>query len=117
MRILTTALVTLVLSGYASTAAAEDARYLSIKSLGEVNGVALKCKYLDQVQRIKQSIIATVPKERVYGLAFDHSSNDAFLAFIESREPCPGPAGFNRQVDERIEEMKAAFATQPGESQ
>ena len=116
MRILTTTLLTLVLTGFASIASAEDARYLSIKALGEVNGIALKCKYFDQVQRVKQSIIATVPKERVYGVAFETSSNDAFLAFIESRELCPGPAGFNRQVDERIEAMKEAFAATAGES-
>jgi hypothetical protein len=91
------------------SAAEEDPRYASIRSLGELNGIALYCKYLDQVRRMKAAIIETAPKERTFGLAFDIASNDSYLAIISKRSSCPGPAGFAEQVDERINMMKASF--------
>ena len=98
-----------------SVMAEEDPRYASIKQLGQLNGVALKCRYFDQVSRIKRAIVATAPKERTYGLAFDISSNDSYLALIENRSPCPGPAGFSEQIDEGIAVMKKAFSTETDE--
>lgn len=95
-----------------TTAALADtqARYDAVKSLGSLNGVALQCKYLDQVTRMKQAIVESVPKERSYGLAFEQATNDSFLAFIRQQGACPGPAGFEQAVAERIQQMQQLFS-------
>ncbi len=81
----------------------------SLKAMGKLNGVALQCKYLKQVQKMKAAIVESAPPERSIGLAFDQASNDSFLAFLASGQPCPGPAGFEREVSQAIADMKAAF--------
>lgn len=88
-----------------------DARYESIGALGELNGIALQCKYLDQVRRMKQAVVASAPKERSFGLAFDQATNRSFLDFLAQAGPCPGPAGFELQVGERIDAVHRAFST------
>jgi hypothetical protein len=99
----------LLLSGQA--AADSDAQYAAVKSLGELNGVALHCRYFEQVKKMKAAVVQNAPKERSFGLAFDQSANDAFLAFIAAATPCPGAAGFELQVAQRIDAMRDAFKT------
>ena len=91
-------------------AADEDLRYAAAKGLGELNGVALQCKYIDQVRRMKSAVVANAPKERSFGLAFDQATNDAFLAFISRGEACPTHATLARQVGHQIDAMREAFA-------
>ena len=86
-----------------------DPRYAAIDALGDLNGVALQCKYLDEMRRMKAAVVANAPKERSYGLAFDQATNRAFLRFIEQRDSCPHPEDFTRRVDQRIDAMRAAF--------
>lgn len=97
----------------ACTAALADtqARYDAVRSLGSLNGVALQCKYLDQVARMKKAIVESVPKERSYGLAFEEATNNSFLGFIRERRSCPGPAGFEQAVAERIQQMQQLFSS------
>ena len=90
-------------------AADSDTRYDAVKALGRLNGVALQCKYIDQVSRMKQAVVKRVPKERSFGLAFDQAANDSFLAFIQERSPCPGPAGFEKDVTQQIEHLEQVF--------
>ncbi len=99
------------LIGCGSLFADTDARYDAVKSLGRLNGIALQCKYIEQVSRMKEAVVATVPKERSFGLAFDQAANDSFLAFIREQSPCPGPAGFEKEVGERIELMQQIFSS------
>lgn len=96
-----------------STAAMADtqARYDAVKSLGRLNGVALQCKYLDQVSRMKWAVVESAPKERSYGLAFEQATNDGFLDFIRQQESCPGPAGFEKAVAESIQQMQQLFSS------
>lgn len=89
-----------------------DARYDAVKALGRLNGIALRCKYIDQVSRMKQAVVETVPKERSFGLAFDQAANDSFLAFIQEQSPCPGPAGFDIDVTQKIELLQQTFKIQ-----
>ena len=89
----------------------DDPRYRAVAALGELNGVALQCKYLDQVRRMKAAVVAHAPKERSFGLAFDQATNDAFLAFVRDRESCPTHGGLERRVGHRIDALRAAFAT------
>jgi hypothetical protein len=94
-----------------SSGADLDVRYQSISALGEMNGVALQCKYLDQVRRMKRAVVDSAPKERSFGLAFDQATNRSFLEFVAQGKPCPGPAGFELQVGERIEAVRRSFST------
>lgn len=90
-------------------AADEESRYDAVKALGRLNGIALQCKYIGQVSRMKQAVVETVPKERSFGLAFDQAANDSFLAFIQEQSPCPGPAGFENDVSQQIELLQQRF--------
>lgn len=87
-----------------------DQRYAAIDALGEMNGVALQCKYLDEMRRMKAAVVRNAPKERSFGLAFDQATNRAFLRFIEQQQSCPHPEDFTGRVDQRIDAMRAVFA-------
>lgn len=88
----------------------QDARYAAVEALGEINGVALNCRYVDQVRRMKSAVVDNVPKERSFGLAFDEATNRAFLAFIREARECPGPAEMERRVDQGIDQLRSTFA-------
>lgn len=106
---LTAVLLTLSLAA-ATAAAAEDPRYAAVGALGELNGVALQCKYLDQVRRMKAAVVTHAPKQRSFGLAFDEATNKAFLVFAREAAACPTHAAFEAAVGERIATMQQAFA-------
>lgn len=100
--------VVMPLSAMATTDA--DPRYDAVRALGRLNGVALQCKYIDQVRRMKAAVVASAPKERSYGLAFDEATNDAFLGFIRDDATCPSHDELERRVGHQIDTMRAAFA-------
>ncbi len=101
----------LPLTSLALTAQGADtlAQYDAVRVLGTLNGVALYCKSLDQVRRLKEAVVASAPKERSFGLAFEESTDESFRAAIAKGEPCPGPAGFAEQVGPAIEVLRQAF--------
>ena len=105
-------LVSLFVTSLVAADAETDARYDAVKALGRLNGIALQCKYIDQVSRMKQAVVKTVPKERSFGLAFDQAANDSFLAFIQEQSPCPGPAGFEKDISQQIELLRQTFKKQ-----
>ena len=92
-----------------AVAADEDPRYAALAGLGQLNGVALQCKYIDEMRRMKAAVVRNAPKERSFGLAFDQATNGAFLRFIEQQESCPHPEDFTRRVDQRIDVLRAVF--------
>ena len=94
-----------------STVVAGDARYSAIDALGQLNGVALQCKYLDQVRRMKAAVVESAPKERSFGLAFDEATNKGFVDFIRIQQSCPSQAEFELDVSARIVKMRDAFAS------
>lgn len=108
-RRLAAAFLVLTLSTLA-VAANDDPRYAAVEGLGALNGVALQCKYLDQVRRMKAAVVAYAPKERSFGLAFDQATNEAFLAFARNNEACPTHDGLEREVGHQIDRMATAFA-------
>ena len=107
--ITTFVLVLLFATSHVAADTDTDARYDAVKALGRLNGIALQCKYIDQVSRMKQAVVKTVPKERSFGLAFDQAANDSFLAFIQEQNSCPGPAGFEKDVSQQIELLQQIF--------
>ena len=92
-----------------SVFAINEAQLDAIRDLGSLNGIALHCGYIDETQRMKEALVAALPKRRELGLAFDESTNDSFLAFIEQGLSCPDSQFFNEQVETAIERLKAAF--------
>lgn len=95
----------------AQIAIADDTaiRHQAVSDLGRLNGVALHCKYLEQVRIMKAAVVAHAPKQRSYGLAFDEATNQAFLAHIRDGDPCPGPAAFARRVADGVEQLSRVF--------
>lgn len=100
----------LLLAAAMPAPADQDARYAAVSALGEINGVALNCRYVEQVRRMKSAVVDNVPKERSFGLAFDEATNRAFLAFIRAARECPGPAEMERRVDQGIDTLRSTFA-------
>ena len=97
--------------GLISMAHAEpDPRHQSVEALGNLNGVALSCRYFDQVKHIKQALIQVLPKRRELGKLFDDQTNTAFRTFVNSGEACPSPAEFSDRVGKAEQELQRVFA-------
>lgn len=90
----------------------DESRYEAVSGLGALNGIALQCKYLDQVRRMKAAVVAYAPKERSFGLAFDQATNEAFLAFARRGEVCPAHVSFEQQVGQQVDRMAQMFVKQ-----
>lgn len=86
-----------------------DEQYNSIKGLGELNGVALHCKFLTEIPRMKLALVTALPKRRQLGEAFESITSESFLAFIQADSTCPEEMVFTRQVDDAIDRLNAAF--------
>jgi hypothetical protein len=94
-------------SGFAD--AATQAQYEAVRALGEMNGIALQCRYIDQVRRLKAAVVLHAPKERSFGLAFEESTSESFMAFMRDDGACPPAARFARDVGHRIDDLAAVF--------
>lgn len=88
------------------------ARHQAIRDLGALNGVALQCRFVEEMRRMKQAVVSNAPKQRSYGLAFDESTNQSFLQFIEQGKTCPHPDNFHRQVGHLIDKVEQIFAAE-----
>lgn len=107
----------LVFCLHGATAADVEARYDVVRALGAENGVALACGYVDETRRMKRAMVDNLPKERALGLAFEESTNAAYLAFLKAGEPCPAEAGFSGRVDAAISELQAVFTETAGNTE
>ena len=92
-----------------ATTAASDAQLQAIAEMGRLNGIALQCRYLPQVQRIKRELVLNLPKQRALGDWFEQKTNEAFLGFIKQDKSCPAQAEFNQTVQQAIIKLEAAF--------
>ena len=70
---------------YATT----DAQRKAIESIGELNGVALQCSYIDKVKLIKLALVKNLPKQRILGQWFEDATNQTFMKFMESGQQLP----------------------------
>ncbi len=93
-----------------SVRAETEDQHAAITTLGELNGVALQCRYFEQMQRIKHTLVANLPKRRELGLLFEDATNRSFLAFMQRDETCPGSADFVGQVDSAVNRLETVFA-------
>ncbi len=102
----------LVLGWSLQAQAVSDQQYDSIRALGELNGVALHCKFINETRRMKRALVLALTKRKQLGDAFDSFTNDSFLAFIQENAECPEEAKFAVEVDKAIIALDAAFAKQ-----
>jgi len=105
-------LLALLVSGLTQAKGIDDKQFDAIQQLGELNGVALNCRFLNETQRMKKALVLALPKRRQYGEAFDSATNTAFLKFIETQSTCPVEAAFSQQVDAAILTLESVFANQ-----
>ncbi|MEW8508433.1 MAG: hypothetical protein AB2598_17190 [Candidatus Thiodiazotropha sp.] len=91
-------------------AVAQNSEQLAaITALGKLNGVALHCKALGETRRIKQALVATLPKRRQLGELFDYETNRSFMAFIEKNGSCPSPRTLTLQINEALERLQSLY--------
>jgi hypothetical protein len=99
-----------LLCGATAAQAAEDERLAAIKELGELNGIALNCGRLEETRRMKQALVAILPKRRQLGDLFDYETNRAFMESIQAHRPCPATADLHEQVEQAIHALEQAYA-------
>lgn len=92
--------------------AIDEVQYGSISHLGELNAVALNCRYLEQTRRMKKALVAALPKRRALGQAFDDKTNEAFLVLMKTEEDCPDKEAFENDVGSAIQALNQAFKRQ-----
>ncbi|WP_456372733.1 hypothetical protein [Thiolapillus sp.] len=92
-------LLALILPLLAQAAPLDKAGLAAVEELGRLNGIALNCRYFDQVRNIKQTLIDRLPKRRELGQIFEQKTDESFKAFIQSGSACPSPATFAAEVD------------------
>jgi hypothetical protein len=90
--------------------AISDTQFESVRGVGKLNGVALNCGYIDETRRMKRALVATVPKLRVIGQAFDESTNEAFLQMIADKAPCPAERTLSSSVDQALQQLQQQFS-------
>lgn len=105
-------MLALLVAGPAWAAGMDDEQLGAVRALGELNGMALNCHYIDETRRMKKALVLALPKRRQYGELFDTTTNSAFLKIVETRAECPDEAAFSQQVDAAILKLEAAFADQ-----
>lgn len=81
----------------------------AISKMGKLNAIALQCKYIEQMQYIKQVLILNLPKKRALGDWFEIATRTAFMDFITSDSTCESHAVFVLQVDDAAKELENAF--------
>ena len=89
--------------------AANDAQLASIARMGELNGVALQCRLMPQMQKIKQSLVLNLPKRRELGLWFEEKTNESFMTFMQKQQACPDASMFSKELDLAISKLEKAF--------
>lgn len=89
--------------------AATESQLSAIAGMGKLNGVALQCSYVEQMQRIKMTLVLHLPKQRALGDWFEHSTSESFMEFMSKGLPCPGPQLFIEQVDTAVKTIETVF--------
>lgn len=80
----------------------------ALTNLGFLNGMALACKQPALVARLRDAVVAVVPKTREAGETFEQATNMAFLGYSDNAV-CPDGKTLAERVDIGIAELKAAY--------
>jgi hypothetical protein len=89
--------------------AASDSQLDSIAEMGRLNGIALQCRYVTQVQQIKQALVLNLPKQRALGAWFEEKTNASFMSFMSTNASCPSATEFMQEVNASIISLEAEF--------
>lgn len=89
--------------------ATTEAELAAISAMAEVNGVALQCRYIEQMQRIKRVLVLHLPKRRELGDWFEQQTNASFMQFMSNDSTCPGSLKFIQQVDMAVDKLQTVF--------
>lgn len=92
-----------------SVMAADEAKLSAVAEMGRLNGIALQCHYLDQVQRIKQSLMLNLPKQRALGAWFEQETSASFMDFMNSQATCPGMLQFDESLAQATRKLETVF--------
>jgi hypothetical protein len=103
-------IITLLVSTVVQAEGITELQFSAIKKMGELNGVALNCRFLAETQRMKKALVLALPKRRQFGEVFDTETNTAFLSFIENKLDCPKEAVLSNEVDDAIINLDTVFA-------
>lgn len=112
VRWLSVPLVSFVIATAVQAEGITEQQYSAIKKMGELNGVALNCRYLAETQRMKKALVLALPKRRQFGEVFDTETNTSFLSFIEQKKTCPEESALSTEVDAAILKLDSAFSKQ-----
>lgn len=90
--------------------AATENQLDAISAMGRVNGIALQCRYMEQMQRIKMTLVLHLPRQRALGDWFEQTTNTSFMDFMNTDSSCPDSQAFVARVDGAIKKIESAFA-------
>ncbi|MES9855654.1 MAG: SCO family protein [Sedimenticola sp.] len=105
-------LFTLMLSQLGLSPASTHAQYREVRQLGELNGIALHCRRIEETRRMKRAMVEHLPKIKALGDLFDQASHERFLSISQGEETCPLKSQFKRQVSKSIQALQVMFAGQ-----
>lgn len=81
----------------------------ALRSLGELNGIALACKQSALVARARDAVIDIAPKERAIGEAFEQATSESYLASMQSGRSCPDGRTLADRMAAAIASLRAAY--------
>lgn len=88
-----------------------DEQNQSIEQMGRLNGIALSCRYFDQVKHIKKALVEALPKRRELGRAFEAVTDQTYREFIANKSTCPTAEAFAADVEMTIQTLKQRFSS------
>jgi hypothetical protein len=100
-------LLTLLCS--ASANSATPAELDAIAEMGRLNGIALQCRYVEKMQKIKMSLVLHLPRQRELGDWFERSTNQSFMDFMNRDARCPPLEMYEQQLEAAIKDIEKIF--------
>jgi len=106
---LTISAVFLMQSSSFASEAASDGQLKALSDMGRLNAIALQCRYLPQVQRIKRELVLNLPKQRALGDWFEQKTNESFMKFMDNDSGCPAVLDFDQELQQTIDKLETQF--------
>ena len=92
---------------------AENQGEAVVTALGKANGIALFCRYSQEVEEIKNAMMAHTPKRPEYRDIFFDATNDTFLKQTRFKRACPSQAQLALTIQKQTLNLKEAFKPNP----
>ncbi|WP_456412014.1 hypothetical protein [Thiolapillus sp.] len=82
----------------------------SLEKMGQLNGIALGCRYFDQVKAIKKALVQALPKRRELGRTFEAVTDQTYREFVASKAACPSTEAFAADLEAAIQRLNQNFS-------